>query len=167
MASLFRAVSESGSKFVAVDRVLGPNDTLHSVRIYHKISVEEISESMMARSKMTGNRGVSASVCKDPVAWRPTDAFVPEAVLWRRRAPALCKARLKKPTSIVLFARSRFSLVISLRRKSSRKRSEAGLPSSNRSRQLYSSLSCIPSSYESPWTLSQAFIRWTAWSRNS
>jgi len=39
-----------------------------------------------------------------------------------KRAPTFCKACLKKSTSIILFARIRFSLVISLRRRNSRER---------------------------------------------
>jgi len=48
------------------------------------------------------------------------DACSPEIPLFRRRASTFCKAHLKKSTSTVLFARSRFSLSISLRSVDSR-----------------------------------------------
>jgi hypothetical protein len=62
-ASFFRAGFGSGSKFVAADRVPSPNGTLHSLRIYHKISAEEISEPMKARSNMSGIHASSAFAC--------------------------------------------------------------------------------------------------------
>src|SRR5438045_91680 len=48
------------------------------------------------------------------------DAFSPEMSLCWRRASILCKALLKKSTSTVLSARSRFSLLTSLRSLDSR-----------------------------------------------
>ena len=117
--------------------------------------------------QMAHSLDAQAALQRHPCPYFTIDAFSPEAVPRQRRAPTFCKALLKKSTSIVLFASSRFSLVISFRRMNSRDRVGEGIPSSNRSRQLYSSLRCMRSSLESLRTLSHNFICWTAWCRNS
>src|SRR5260370_34488684 len=64
------------------------------------------------------------------------DTSPPEAHPCRRRAPTLCKARLKKSTSIVLFASTRLRLRICLRSMNSRELPiRGGCASSNLSRQ--------------------------------
>src|SRR5580658_4686509 len=77
-----------------------------------------------------------AALQRHPGSYFVVDALSPEVGLCRRRAPTLCQACLKKSTSSVLFASTRFSLVICLRRISSRDRVWGGSISSNRSRQL-------------------------------
>src|SRR5882672_10442387 len=59
---------------------------------------------------------------RHPCSYFVVDALSPGISVCRRRAPTLCKACLKKSTSRVLFANSRFSLMICLRRINSRDR---------------------------------------------
>jgi len=73
---------------------------------------------------------------RHPCSYFVVDALSPGRKFCRRRAPTLCKARLKKSTSRVLFASSRFSLRICLRRINSRDWTGGGLVSSNLPRQL-------------------------------
>jgi hypothetical protein len=96
------------------------------------------------------------------------DTSPPEAPLCRRRAPTLCKARLKKSSSIVLFANTRLSARICLRNMTSRERPIGGsVACSNLSRHPYSKWRAIPSSRQSLDMLSHEFIRSTACLRNS
>ncbi len=96
------------------------------------------------------------------------DTSPPEARLCRRRAPTLCKARLKKSSSIVLFANTRLRARICLRNMTSRERPIGGsVVCSNLSRQPYSRWRAIPSSRQSLEMLSHAFICSTACFRNS
>jgi hypothetical protein len=100
------------------------------------------------------------------------DAFSPAALPCWRRASTLCKAPLKKSTSIVFSASSRLILFSSRRSEVSRELKTA-IPHSgslckpsNSSRRLYSNLRCTPSFRDSCTMLSQAVIRFTARRRN-
>jgi hypothetical protein len=63
---------------------------------------------------------------RHPCSYFVVDALSPGISPCRRRAPTLCKACLKKSTSRVLFANSCFSLMICLRKISSRDRAGGG-----------------------------------------
>src|SRR6267143_1887214 len=71
-----------------------------------------------------------------PRSYFVVDTSPPEVHLCRRRAPILCKACLKKSTSIVLFANSRLRERICLRKISSREPPETRCLCSDLSRQL-------------------------------
>src|SRR5271154_7167534 len=88
-----------------------------------------IESSSVHLRQMTHSLDAEAALQRHPCPYLVIDAFAPETMLWRRRAPTFCKARLQKSTSIVLFASSLFSLVICLQRMSSRERTGLGLPS--------------------------------------
>src|SRR5580704_2505628 len=76
--------------------------------------------------QLTQSLDIRAALQRHLRSYFVVDTSSPKARLCRRRAPTLCKARLKKSSSTVLFANTRFRARICLRNMSSRERPVGG-----------------------------------------